>query len=98
MRPVLKRSSLQQANTRAPATLFLNRALRQEIIEHAISGRPNEVCGLIGGDGMVGHMVLPLTNADSNPRICYRIDPVEFVAAYDRIERSGDELVGIYHS
>ncbi|MHB8624952.1 MAG: M67 family metallopeptidase [Aggregatilineales bacterium] len=73
-----------------------------QIIDQAIAGRPNEVCGLLGGrwqqeQGWV-NAVVPLTNVAATPRIRYQIDQKAFVDAYHRIERRGDDLIGIYHS
>ena|SRR5579859_838536 len=98
MRRVWKRNTWLQVERLPLASFTLNSTLRQQIIDHAVKGRPNEVCGLVGGRNRIGHTVVPLTNADLTPSVRYRINPVEFVAAYHRIERNGDELIGIYHS
>lgn len=79
-------------------TLTLTSAQCQQMIDHALAGSPDEVCGLIGGWGSTANLILPLPNVASTPRNRYLIDPKAFVAAYAQIERSGGELIGIYHS
>jgi proteasome lid subunit RPN8/RPN11 len=86
----------------SPARLLLTERQCQQIINEAISGRPNEVCGLFIGRWRqakaVVSMVIPLTNVSPTPRIHYQVDPKAFVAAYHEIERRSEELLAIYHS
>lgn len=78
--------------------LIVTLAQRQQMIDHALQGAPNEVCGLIGGWDGAAHQIITLPNIAPTPRVRYLIDPQAFLNAYYQIERTGDELIGIYHS
>ncbi len=78
--------------------LILTAAQQRQILDHAVQGRPYEVCGLISGWQGIANSILPIANIAAAPRTRYLLDPAAFVAAYTQIERSGDELIGIYHS
>ncbi len=58
---------------------------------------PAEACGLLAGlDGVV-HEILPITN-EAHSAVRFRMAPAEQVKAFNRIENSGLELIGIFHS
>jgi [CysO sulfur-carrier protein]-S-L-cysteine hydrolase len=73
------------------------RSLLDELIEHALADSPNECCGLIGGRKGVAKTLYRARNAEESP-LRYSIAPGEQLAIMDRIDRAGEELVGIYHS
>ena len=58
---------------------------------------PNEACGILGGIGEEVHEVIPVTNELESPHR-FRMDPVEQLAAMQRIESNGLEMIGIFHS
>jgi [CysO sulfur-carrier protein]-S-L-cysteine hydrolase len=78
------------------AELRLSRSIRDELVAHAWSDFPYEVCGLIGlhPDGRAE--VIPIANAERSMRY-YVMDSRELLRAMRRIEDEGLGLV-IYHS
>ncbi len=75
----------------------ISQALVDEMIEHCLTGRPNEACGLLGSrdDDIV--KVFKMTNADASP-VRYSLDPKEQFAVYRTLEEKGWELGGVFHS
>ncbi len=85
--------------------------VRDEMVEHALRGFPNEACGLLSGIWASGNVdrasnevpaafaeqFHPMTNADASP-VTYRLDAREQLKVTDEIEDAGRELVGIVHS
>ncbi|MBI4494317.1 MAG: M67 family metallopeptidase [Chloroflexi bacterium] len=75
----------------------LTAAQRQDIFAHALEGRPNEVCGLLGGrEGRV-HKVYRTRNKANSP-VRYEIEPQDLIRCHLELEANDMELVGIYHS
>lgn len=83
-------------------TLVLPPDVRNDVIEHAHEGVPEEICGVLGGafDEERSHVrkSYPATNVADRPRTRYEIDPEEAFEIYERIEDRGDDIVGFYHS
>lgn len=77
--------------------LSLPAALRDEIVEHALAGRPNEACGLVGGKDGVATSFHPVRNADESP-YRYTVHPDDLVRVWAELEDADDEIVSIYHS
>ena len=73
---------------------------RDEIVRHALDGRPNEVCGLFAGepgDVVVVQTLYPCRNAAESP-VVYELDSRDLGKAnWDALQR-GLEIVGVYHS
>jgi proteasome lid subunit RPN8/RPN11 len=65
-------------------------------------GVPREVCGLIGGrftrDGALAGAVLPVRNGAVDPLVRFEMARAEMVRAIMHLRRTGQEVVGIYHS
>ena len=78
-------------------SLTLTAAQWREIVAHVEAGRPNEACGLLGGEGGVVRKVYPAENILHSP-VEYQMDPKRQVEIMLEIEASGWELNGIYHS
>lgn len=77
--------------------LVLERSIADDMVEHCIAGRPHEACGLLASrDGLVVQ-VFRMTNASGSP-VRYSLDPKEQFAAYKKIDDSGWELAGVFHS
>jgi [CysO sulfur-carrier protein]-S-L-cysteine hydrolase len=76
--------------------LVLDRAVFDQLVAHAWSDFPYEVCGLIGLRPDGGAEVIPIRNAERSMRY-YVMDSRELLRAMRRIE---DEQLGlvIYHS
>jgi proteasome lid subunit RPN8/RPN11 len=71
--------------------------LRQEIISHARSGKPQEICGIVRGRGQCAFEVVPGRNVAPNPINDYTIDNGTLLLQFE-FEEDGDEMVAIYHS
>lgn len=77
--------------------LILSREHWQEMQEHVDRHAPLEACGLLAGkDGRV-QRVIPVRNQAQSP-VRFVMDPYEQLQAFDSIEASGLELLGIFHS
>jgi proteasome lid subunit RPN8/RPN11 len=69
------------------------------IIEHAESGYPEEVCGvLIGKEGNITHFKGCRNLNHERARDRYELDPLSFKEADDWARLNGMEILGIYHS
>jgi proteasome lid subunit RPN8/RPN11 len=75
----------------------LDGVLYKEIVEQGLREFPNECCGLIAAQDGVPTKVFTMTNADASP-VTYRLDGLEQLHVFDRIDDEGLELWGIYHS
>ncbi len=91
--------------TDSTAELVVPEAIRDEILERARDGRPEEICGILGGeydpapDGRSRvRSQYPAENVAETPRTRYRIAPEEQLELFERLEGRGEEIVGFYHS
>lgn len=78
----------------ASTTVQLPQPVYNDIIAHAREGKPEEVCGIVRGDGLIATSSKRARNVAENRIIFYDVDPqtlLEFV-------RNEDEMVGVYHS
>ena len=71
--------------------------LRAEIVDHALVGYPEEVCGVIAGTGGVAVALFRGRNVSPTPRTTYQLD-VETLARQIAFEDAGLILAAIYHS
>lgn len=80
----------------------LPRRLYDEVVDHALRGRPAEICGVLGGEFGPDHSVVESVhearNVADRPEIRYVIDPAEQLEIMERIEAAGRDVVGFYHS
>lgn len=72
------------------------------MVDHALAGAPQEVCGVLGGrfggtESAVA-VVERAANAASAPEREYAIDPAELLGLLDALEADGHDVVGFYHS
>jgi proteasome lid subunit RPN8/RPN11 len=67
------------------------------MIEHCLEGRPHEACGLLASLEGTVIQVFRMTNASGSP-VRYSLDPREQFTVYKKIEDSGWELGGVFHS
>jgi [CysO sulfur-carrier protein]-S-L-cysteine hydrolase len=77
--------------------LKISRALADEMVDHCRTGRPNEACGILGSSNGTVVKVFKLSNASASP-VRYSLDPREQFAVYRKLDDSGWELGGVYHS
>ncbi|PSQ14671.1 hypothetical protein BRD02_08885 [Halobacteriales archaeon QS_8_69_73] len=83
-------------------TVVLPAAIRATVVDHAREGAPEEVVGVLAGrrgdDVSTVERALRARNAADAPRSRYEIAPDEQLALLERIEASGSDVVGFYHS
>ena len=83
-------------------TVMLPAAVRAAVVDHAREGAPEEVVGVLAGrrgsDVSTVERALRARNAADAPRSRYEIAPDEQLALLERIEASGSDVVGFYHS
>ena len=78
---------------------YISASVRQNIIEQAEFGFPNEICGFVGGTLKgTGIYVKPAKNISGHPRNAYNISPEEILGALVEFESAGNKLTAIYHS
>jgi proteasome lid subunit RPN8/RPN11 len=79
--------------------LRIARSAQLQMVAHAISGLPNEACGLMGGTAGAGSVeaFVPTRNADGSAKT-YSIGPDGFLAADRALDPLGLEVVGVMHS
>ncbi|MFB6102070.1 MAG: desampylase [Haloplanus sp.] len=89
----------------APDAVGLAPTARDALLAHAREGAdgtpPAEVCGVLAGERGPPDRVTRtkrVENVADHPRTAYELDPAATVAAIDRIEERGDDVVGFYHS
>lgn len=75
----------------------LSRVLADEMVEHCLQGRPNEACGILAASNGDITKVFRMTNAAGSP-VRYALDSQEQFAAYKKLEESGWDLGGVFHS
>jgi len=76
-------------------------AVRDQIVEHCLAGRPEEACGLLGGtingESADATVCYPGRNLAASA-ILYELDPKDHLLADRDAEERGLELVGVFHS
>ncbi len=72
-------------------------ALAAQIIDHARSGKPEEICGIIRGRGMEAYEVIRGQNIADERIENYTVDPQTLLQQF-RFEENDEEMMGIYHS
>lgn len=75
----------------------LTRAQIAEMRGHIEACLPFEACGLLAGSDGTVREVIPVTNQARSPAR-FRMDSIEQLRAFHRIEARGLELLGIFHS
>lgn len=77
----------------------IRRAQFEEMLAHAREARPEECCGLVGGDAeRVGASVYRLRNIAPDRRVAYDGDPQDLCEAQRLMRARGEQLLGVYHS
>lgn len=80
------------------ASLTIPREVLEEILDHARTSAPEEVCGWIAGKENRALAVYPIPNVSPNPRTSFEMDPTSQLRTMKAITASGQELTGTYHS
>lgn len=77
--------------------MILQQQYIDHMIEHALDENPNECCGILAGsDGRAIRAYRGL-NAEASP-YRYNLDPDDLFRIYREIDRSGWDILAIYHS
>lgn len=79
-------------------TLWLTEAQAQQIVEHALHESPREACGIIIGTGVQAQLIIPIPNKAANPLVNFEMEHAAFVKAMFQAEKTGQQLIGLYHS
>ncbi|MDA8309831.1 MAG: M67 family metallopeptidase [Actinomycetota bacterium] len=79
--------------------LRMPRDVYLQMVGHCISGLPDEACGMLAGDPSSGTIVrmYPTRNAAASARV-YSVDSRDLLQADRDAERTGIELIGVFHS
>ncbi|MFO7634396.1 MAG: M67 family metallopeptidase [Caldilinea sp.] len=72
-------------------------AVVEAIIAHAREGKPEEVCGLVRGQGMIAFEAVRGRNIAGERIENYEVDPETLLLQFT-FEDQGDEMMAIYHS
>ena len=72
-------------------------AISNEIIAHARAGKPEEICGILRGRGLVATQLIQGRNIADERIENYEVDPQTLLRQFE-FEDAGDEMMGIYHS
>lgn len=75
----------------------LPQAAYAEIIAHAREGKPEEICGIIRGRGLVGYEVIRGRNVATERIENYEVDTQTLLKQFN-FDDPDDEMMGIYHS
>lgn len=71
------------------------------ILKELATNKPYEACGVLIGtiDDRLANVekTIPVTNV-KRTKISFELDPREFYVAWNNAEKSGKEIVGIYHT
>jgi proteasome lid subunit RPN8/RPN11 len=71
--------------------------IHAEIIAHAREGKPEEICGILRGRGLVATELIRARNIAEERIENYTIDPQTLLLQY-KFEAEGDAMMGVYHS
>jgi proteasome lid subunit RPN8/RPN11 len=72
-------------------------AVYEFIVAHARQGKPEEVCGVVRGRGLVAYEAVAGRNIAPERIENYEVDPQTLLLQF-AFEDAGDEMMGIYHS
>ncbi|NLD78265.1 MAG: M67 family metallopeptidase [Acidimicrobiales bacterium] len=77
----------------------ISRSAHVQMVSHAITGLPNEACGLLGGAWGSASIesFVPTRNADESAKT-YAIGPDGFLAADQQLGPLGLDVIGVMHS
>jgi proteasome lid subunit RPN8/RPN11 len=78
-------------------TVLLPAAVQAAIITHAREGKPEEICGVVRGQGLAAHEAIRGRNIAAERIENYEVDPQTLLLQFE-FEEQGEEMMGIYHS
>lgn len=79
--------------------LTLTRAVRDQVVAHALRGLPHEACGLFAADkgSTVVHTFFAMTNTAASSEL-YELDGKEMIGVERRADVAGVQILGVMHS
>jgi proteasome lid subunit RPN8/RPN11 len=77
--------------------LTISAEIRDEIIDHARAGKPEEICGLLRGRHNRAFELIRARNIADDKIENYDVDPQTLRLQFE-FEDAGDQMVAIYHS
>ncbi|HRJ45683.1 MAG: M67 family metallopeptidase [Caldilineaceae bacterium] len=77
--------------------ITLPQTIYDEIIAHALEGKPEEICGILRGRGTEAFELFRAKNIAPERIENYDVDPQTLMKQF-AFEEAGDEMMGIYHS
>lgn len=78
--------------------ITIKKSVYQEMIEHAKSGVPFEVCGYGAGVDGVVTKIYPMKNVSTTPETFFNFDPKEMFKVQKESRSVGLRLLVVYHS
>ena len=78
-------------------SVYITQEIAEAIIAQARAGKPEEVCGVLRGRGMVAFEAVAGRNIAADRIENYEVDPQTLLLQFE-FEDAGDEMMGIYHS
>jgi len=79
-------------------TIYIPRAILDDMIAHAREGKPEEICGILSGQGNRVHRSYRAENMAEQPIVTYNIAPKDQYRIFRDIDTREEELLAIYHS
>ena len=80
-----------------PEAVQMPASVYAAIVEHARAGKPEEICGIVRGRGLVAMEAVRGRNIAAERIENYEVDPQTLLLQF-AFEDAGDEMMGIYHS
>jgi proteasome lid subunit RPN8/RPN11 len=78
-------------------SLSLTKEQLQQMIDHVDAWAPLEACGLLAGLNSKVELVIEVAN-QARSEVRFEMEPIGQWKAFEQIESSGLELLGIFHS
>ncbi|MBX3012912.1 MAG: M67 family metallopeptidase [Caldilineaceae bacterium] len=75
----------------------LPQSLYDAIVAHAREGKPEEICGVLRGRGLVAEAIFRGQNIAEDRVNNYAVDQQTLLLQF-QFEEAGDEMMGVYHS
>jgi len=80
------------------ARIDLPLGLYDRLVDDARASPEDEICGLLAGKGETCSAIYPVKNISPTSQITFYMDPQSQIDAMVSMRRSGETMLGIYHS
>ena len=73
----------------------------QQIVEHGLSGKPLEICGLLAGETVGDDTIIKEvhpTDSEDKSELTYTVNPLQQLKIERDVAARGLQIVGIYHT